>query len=59
LRKRNGDFRDWRDAAGNLIPIYDPATIQSSRRQRVHQGQFMGCDGHTPNVICPTASTPT
>jgi hypothetical protein len=26
-----------------LIPIYDPATHQ----------QFMGCDGNTPNVICP------
>ncbi len=28
LAERNGDFRDWRDASGNLIPIYDPATIR-------------------------------
>ena len=51
LAERNGDFRDWRDAAGNLIPIYDPATLDS--RRPVLKQQFMGCDGHTPNVICP------
>jgi hypothetical protein len=28
IKERNGDFSDWRDANGNLIPIYDPATIQ-------------------------------
>ena len=45
VAERNGDFRDWIDPeTGNLIPIYDPATHQ----------QFMGCDGTTPNVICPT-----
>jgi hypothetical protein len=27
-RERGGDFSDWRDAAGNLIPIYDPATTR-------------------------------
>ena len=26
--KRAGDFSDWRDANGNLIPIYDPATTR-------------------------------
>ena len=45
LAERQGDFRDWIDpGTGSLIPIYDPATQQ----------QFMGCDGNTPNVICPT-----
>src|SRR5207248_6396697 len=24
--ERNGDFSDWRDADGNLVPIYDPTT---------------------------------
>jgi len=44
LAERQGDFRDWIDpATGLLIPIYDPATLQ----------QFMGCNGNTPNVICP------
>lgn len=27
-RQRSGDFTDWRDSAGNLIPIYDPATTR-------------------------------
>lgn len=45
LAERQGDFRDWVDPqTGNLIPIYDPATHL----------QFMGCDGKTPNVICPS-----
>jgi hypothetical protein len=26
LAERNGDFSDWRDASGNLVPIYDPTT---------------------------------
>jgi hypothetical protein len=28
IKERNGDFSDWRDASGNLIPIYDPATTR-------------------------------
>jgi hypothetical protein len=28
LKERAGDFSDWRDANGNLIPIYDPATTR-------------------------------
>ena len=24
----NGDFSNWRDASGNLIPVYDPATTR-------------------------------
>jgi len=28
MQERNGDFSDWRDANGNLIPIYDPATTK-------------------------------
>jgi carboxypeptidase family protein len=28
LKERGGDFSDWVDAEGNLIPIYDPATTQ-------------------------------
>ncbi len=27
-KERNGDFSDWRDSNGNLIPIYDPATTR-------------------------------
>jgi hypothetical protein len=50
LAERNGDFRDWRDPDGNLIPIYDPATLDPATGLKQ---QFMGCDGKTPNVICP------
>lgn len=25
-QERTGDFSDWKDASGNLIPIYDPST---------------------------------
>ncbi len=54
IKERNGDFSDWRDANGNLIPIYDPATLTADG----HKQQFMGCDGHTPNVICPDRISP-
>lgn len=65
LQERQGDFRDWTDSSGNLIPIYDPATTQrnSAYDPSAPTGpgnlpylrqQFMGCNGATPNVICPT-----
>jgi carboxypeptidase family protein/TonB-dependent receptor-like protein len=63
LKERQGDFSDWVDSDGNLIPIFDPATTRpnpnfdSSRdpgpdNLQFLRDQFMGCDGHTPNVIC-------
>jgi hypothetical protein len=52
IKERNGDFTDWRDASGNLIPIYDPATLRSDGHGGFTKDQFMGCDGNTPNVIC-------
>src|SRR5215813_8196760 len=51
LKERQGDFTDWVDANGNLIPIYDPATTRIVDGEIVRD-QFMGCDGKTPNVIC-------
>ena len=53
LQERNGDFRDWVDTNGDLIPVYDPATTQIVNGAVVRD-QFMGCDGNTPNVICPS-----
>ena len=41
-QERNGDFTDWRDAAGNLIPIYDPATHPAGRQRGLHQGSVHG-----------------
>jgi hypothetical protein len=58
LRQRQGDFTDWRDAAGNLIPIYDPATIRPDGRGGYVKDQFMGCNGNQPNVICPSRINP-
>jgi len=52
LLERQGDFRDWRDASGNLIPIYDPRTLRPDGNGGYTKDQFMGCDGKTPNVIC-------
>jgi Carboxypeptidase regulatory-like domain len=53
VQERAGDFRDWTDSNGALIPIYDPATTTIVAGKVIRQ-QFMGCDGATPNVICPT-----
>ena len=58
MLERGGDFRDWRDANGNLIPIYDPATLRSDGHGGYIKDQFMGCDGHTPNVICANRINP-
>jgi hypothetical protein len=58
LRERNGDFTDWRDSSGNLIPIYDPATIRPDGRGGYLKDQFMGCNGNQPNVICPSRISP-
>jgi hypothetical protein len=51
LKERNGDFTDWRDANGNLIPIYDPLTIKSDGKGGFIKDQF-SCNG-VLNVICP------
>jgi hypothetical protein len=65
MQERTGDFRDWVDSNGNLIPIYDPDTLRANPNFNPNQPpgpnnlpffrqQFMGCDGKTPNVICPS-----
>ena len=58
MRQRNGDFTDWRDASGNLIPIYDPLTLRPDGRGGYTKDQFMGCNGNQPNVICPSRISP-
>jgi len=44
VQETKGDFSDYVNGSGNIIPIYDPTT----------GAQFMGCNGITPNVICPS-----
>jgi hypothetical protein len=64
ILERQGDFSDWTDSSGNLIPIYDPKTTRDNpaynsslpvgpTNQPYLRDQFMGCNGNTPNVICP------
>lgn len=68
-QERTGDFTDWRDANGNLLPIYDPTTTrlnpsfnpsqkESGTNPKYLRDQFMGCDGQHPNVICPNRISP-
>ena len=52
MKERAGDFSDWVDADGNLIPVYDPATSHTNPDGTVTRQQFMGCNGDQPNVIC-------
>ncbi len=65
LLERTGDFSDWKDASGQLIPIYDPRTTRNNPNFNANaasgpnnlqflRDQFMGCDGQRPNVICPS-----
>jgi hypothetical protein len=65
MKERQGDFTDWRDSSGNLIPIYDPATTRANPAYDASRpvgptnlpylrDQFMGCNGQTANVICPS-----
>ncbi len=42
LKERAGDFSDWVDANGNLIPIYDPATTQVAPDGTVTRQPFPG-----------------
>jgi hypothetical protein len=58
IKERNGDFSDWRDASGNLIPIYDPLTLRPDGKGGYIKDQFMGCDGNSPNVICANRISP-
>jgi hypothetical protein len=56
--QRAGDFRNVRDAAGNVIPIYDPLT---TRPDPARPGSFIrdqiSCNG-VLNVICPNRINP-
>jgi hypothetical protein len=64
MKERQGDFSDWvSPSTGNLIPVYDPATLRanptfdptqavSALNMPYLRNQFMGCDGNSPNVIC-------
>ena len=52
LKQRAGDFSDWRDSNGNLIPIYDPATTRVLSNGDVIKDPFPG------NIIPPSRFSP-
>lgn len=52
---RRGDFSQWKDAAGNVIPIYDPATTRVVGNSIVRD-QFPG-NIIPANRISPVAAT--
>ncbi len=51
LKQRIGDFTDWVDGSGNLIPVFDPATTRTDANGNIVRDQF-ACNG-VLNVICP------
>jgi hypothetical protein len=64
-KMRTGDFSEWPNpiydpatTCGTVNPITglpNPACITDAQGNITNlRQQFMGCDGHTPNVICPS-----
>ena len=51
LKERQGDFTDFVDPSGNLIPVYDPATTRPDGAGGFTRNQI-SCGG-VLNVICP------
>ncbi len=62
---KRGDFSEWKDNDGNLIPVFDPTTTrrnpsfnpalpESANNLPYIRDQFRGCDGNSINVICPS-----
>jgi Carboxypeptidase regulatory-like domain/TonB dependent receptor len=60
LLERQGDFSDWRDSSGNLIPIYVPGTITPACQTALPAGVGPGSQfpGNTipQNCISPIAA---
>lgn len=49
---RNGDFRNYKDSNGRMIPIYDPFDASGNLITDQTQRQPMQCNG-VYNMICP------
>lgn len=50
--EKNGDFTNYRDSNGNVIPIYDPTTTTLSANG-MYSRQQINCNGAL-NMICPS-----
>jgi outer membrane receptor protein involved in Fe transport len=56
-KMRAGDFSEWPNpiydpATTRVNPNYDPNAATGANNLPYLRNQFMGCDGHQPNVIC-------
>jgi outer membrane receptor protein involved in Fe transport len=58
LSERAGNFTDYRDGNGNLIPIYDPASTVFNPATQQYTRTQISCNGAL-NVICPANLDPT
>jgi hypothetical protein len=57
--QKTGDFSQTFRPDGTLYKIYDPFTTRlDPATGNFVRDQFMGCDGNTPNVICPDRFDP-
>src|SRR5262245_55253223 len=54
---RNGDFRKYTDAAGNMIPLYDPIDSAGNIIKDPFARPRLSCNGAL-NVICPERIDP-
>jgi hypothetical protein len=54
---RNGDFRKYTDAAGNMIPLYDPIDSAGNIITDAFARPRLSCNG-VLNVICPERIAP-
>ncbi|MGH9433325.1 MAG: TonB-dependent receptor domain-containing protein, partial [Terriglobia bacterium] len=57
VAERSGDFTNFRDSNGNVIPIYDPTTT-TANANGTYTRQQIACNGAV-NVICPQNINPT
>ena len=48
LKERQGDFSDWVDASGRMIPVYDPATNSVAADGTVNASSSWAATGSTP-----------
>ena len=58
IQERNGDFTRLARRRREPDPDLRPATLRPDGRGGFTKDQFMGCDGNTPNVICPNRISP-
>ncbi len=54
---RNGDFRRYTNANGQMVPLYDPLDANGNIIANANDRQPLQCNG-VLNVICPDRISP-